>query len=185
MNRFILARDVCDCARFMCDQHVRKMIVEEAQMLSTVIRRKLPGYAGEHPGLYKSCYEGHPCTVWAGLNQGNFRVALALWLSMVVEYRHRWSKDHETSVKLSGTFIGATNSNEFNSQLKRESRTPHPQCFGEHVECKTTELWPVDAYRAYYGVKQITFRRPMTWTKRARPDWLALPRIGAGAGAAA
>ena len=38
MNIFVLDDDIEKCARYHCDKHVVKMILESAQMLSTVSR---------------------------------------------------------------------------------------------------------------------------------------------------
>ena len=64
MNIFILDRDPAVAARYHCDKHVSKMILESAQMLSTVLG-----------GPYKKTHQNHPCTVWVGESMGN-----AMWL---------------------------------------------------------------------------------------------------------
>lgn len=174
MNRFILAEGLRDSARYMCDQHIRKMIVEEAQMLSTVVRAAYPEIVDAFPELYASCYEHHPCTVWAGLNQGNWRVAYGLWLSMSSEYLERFGGLHGTYRKLAAPLACVEQTTGF-SRLPRVGRTPHPQCFGDHTHLKTNETWPVRAYRMYYVVKEATFKRPMTWTRTPRPAWLDDP----------
>lgn len=58
-------------ARMHCDQHLHKMILESAQMLSTA----LPKLGISHPTLYKPAYEKHPCTIWVSSSPSN-----ALWL---------------------------------------------------------------------------------------------------------
>ena len=40
MNIFILDRDVTMCARYHCDQHVVKMILESVQLLCTALNKK-------------------------------------------------------------------------------------------------------------------------------------------------
>jgi hypothetical protein len=88
MNIFILDNDPVIAAQEQCDKHVVKMIVESAQMLSTV-HRMLDGTMERRPSksgamlqywklhderettLYKACHFNHPSTVWTrecGLN---------------------------------------------------------------------------------------------------------------------
>ena len=59
MNIFVLDTDLEKCAEYHCDKHVVKMILEYAQMLSSVVR--LQG----HDVGYKLTHKNHPCTIWA------------------------------------------------------------------------------------------------------------------------
>ena len=52
MNRFIIEEDVEGIAKSLCDQHIVKMPLEEAQMLCTSLWHHAPEYAAEH-NLYK------------------------------------------------------------------------------------------------------------------------------------
>ena len=60
MNIFILDRNPRIAAHMHCDEHLNKMILEGAQMLSTVANGLLHK---ESSMLYSSTYENHPC-VW-------------------------------------------------------------------------------------------------------------------------
>lgn len=73
MNIFALSPSLCpkESARFHCDQHLHKMILESAQMLSTAYSR----FRISSEFLYKPAYHKHPCTIWAGDSLAN-----ALWL---------------------------------------------------------------------------------------------------------
>ena len=61
MNRFIIDREPEAIAQQLCDQHIIKMVLEEAQMLNTAVRIHAPEFA-EEAGLYKIAYLNHPCT---------------------------------------------------------------------------------------------------------------------------
>ena len=74
MNRFIIEDEPNKIAKSLCDQHVVKMPLEEAQMLCTSIRHHAPQYAEEH-NLYKSVHQKHPCTLWAMETRSNFAFA--------------------------------------------------------------------------------------------------------------
>ena len=47
MNRFIIDHDPIQIAQSLCDKHVVKMPLEEAQMLSTVVRQLDPEWFEE------------------------------------------------------------------------------------------------------------------------------------------
>ena len=86
MNIFILDNDPVIAAQMQCDKHVVKMIVESAQMLSTV-HRMLDGTMERRPSksgsmiqywkldddrediLYKACHFNHLC--YPILNRSN------------------------------------------------------------------------------------------------------------------
>jgi hypothetical protein len=61
MNIFILSTDPIEAAQAHCDQHLHKMILESAQMLSTAAHKHLPHL---FPHIYASAYQSHPCTIW-------------------------------------------------------------------------------------------------------------------------
>ena len=48
MNRFIIDYDVKSIAESLCDQHIVKMPLEEAQMLCTALWHHAPDYAEEN-----------------------------------------------------------------------------------------------------------------------------------------
>ena len=60
MNIFVLSTDPIIAASYHCDQHIHKMILESAQMLSAVCHLK--GVWNSH--LYKTTHAGHPCIKW-------------------------------------------------------------------------------------------------------------------------
>lgn len=161
MNRFILADTPEDIAKYLCDKHVVKMPLEEAQMLSSVVRRCNPEYADAH-GLYRLAHANHPCTLWAGRTRANYSFALSLLEAMLSEYTHRYGKVH-ASQRLCAALSGAI------SFIPEGDLTKHPECFGTRSELVSDDAWPVDSYRAYYHTKQSNFL--MWWTKRGKPEW--------------
>ena len=96
MNIFILDENPAKAAKYHCNKHVVKMILESAQMLSTVhwhylyedIKNKnLPRifkrqrdkleYIKAHSPLelhppYKMTHIHHPCTIWSTMSYGNY-----------------------------------------------------------------------------------------------------------------
>lgn len=96
MNLFVLDVLPENAARYHCDKHVVKMIVETAQMLSTVLRERGKQSVSGVP-LYKATHANHPCTKWVAASVGNFDWALRLGLALLEEYRIRYGKRHKTT----------------------------------------------------------------------------------------
>ena len=161
MNRFIIGHVPQEIVQSMCDKHVVKMPLEEAQMLCTVLRKADPEFADAH-GLYKMAHKNHPCTLWAGETRSNYMYAFMLWQYMCLEYTYRYGKHHATERFVEAFREGA-------KLVPEGLMTRHPECFGEHTDLKSDEFWPVDSYRKFYNTKQHRFK--MTWTNRDVPYW--------------
>lgn len=73
MNIFVLDPNPVKAATAHCDQHLHKMILESAQMVSTAIH--LSNLDIPHYALYKPAYPKHPCTIWAAKSLNN-----VLWI---------------------------------------------------------------------------------------------------------
>jgi len=161
MNRFIINYSPDLIARDLCDKHVVKMPLEEAQMLCTVVRKYDPDFADRH-NLYKAVHQKHPCTIWAGESRANYNYAFTLWDYMCNEYTHRYGKHHASQRLFDALSDGIM-------CVPEGDLTPHPECFSEHTDLKSGKAWPLDSYRKFYMTKQRRFK--MVWTKRPVPDW--------------
>lgn len=64
MNIFVLSPSPQESARSHCDQHLHKMILESAQMLSTVMHLLPSGDPVLRRVIYKPTHQNHPCTKW-------------------------------------------------------------------------------------------------------------------------
>lgn len=97
MNIFYLDRDPRRAAEMMHDKHVVKMVLETAQILSTVCHR----YGVRHPGLYRPTHANHPSVLWAGETPENFQWLYlhGVWLNQ--EFKHRYGKDHKSATVIS------------------------------------------------------------------------------------
>lgn len=69
------------------------MILESAQILSTVIRGLTDNAP---PALYKATHANHPCTKWAGKTRGNFDWLLAHALELAAVYTAAYGKTHKS-----------------------------------------------------------------------------------------
>jgi hypothetical protein len=140
MNIFILDYSPETCARYHCDQHVIKMILESVQILCTALSQH--GY--DTP--YKPTHAKHPCVLWTIQSYGNFLwlKKLALFLNKEYQYRYVTSRDHK-SIEVLRQLNG----------LAFEDVGMIPDD-------------PVGAYRAYYIGEKLKFakwrrRRPPLW----------------------
>ena len=164
MNRFIVDYNPDTIAKALCDQHVVKMPLEEAQMLCTSLWHHAPEYAEENE-LYKPVHQKHPCTLWAMETRANFSYAYRLYVSMLREYNYRYTKWHRSGrlSLLLALYHGI-------KYIPEGELTTHPQCFSGHDDLKTGEKYPINAYRAFYKRDKMSFAR---WNKnRAMPKWL-------------
>ena len=160
MNRFIIEDEEHKIARSLCDQHIVKMPLEEAQMLCTAVWHHAPYYAEEHD-LYKPVHQKHPCTLWAMETRSNFVYAFSLYICMLREYTNRYGKIHGAKKHYDALLNGI-------SLIPDGQITQHPQCFSGLDELKTDEFYPIKAYRAFYNVDKARFAR---YKYTERPTW--------------
>ncbi len=155
MNIFVLDEDPKVAATYHCDKHVVKMILETAQMLSTVHRHFQTSQSLE---VYKSVHVNHPATRWAGSTAGNYAWLLALGTELCHEYTYRYEKRHKTQDLLTGPLLMIP-------EALRQERTSFVQCIPERYKCGDA----VTAYRQYYLGEKLHFAR---WSKRSSPYWV-------------
>ncbi|WP_207062286.1 pyrimidine dimer DNA glycosylase/endonuclease V [Motiliproteus sp. SC1-56] len=153
MNIFILDLEIEPCARYHCDQHVVKMILEQVQILCTALH---------HHGFtppYRPTHDKHPCVRWAAESYDNMRWLRALTEALNREYRYRYRKERDhASMKVLQEV----------SRFRIESQglTPFAQAMPETYRQPGD---PVAAYRAFYRHEKAAFAR---WTRRAAPAWM-------------
>lgn len=153
MNIFVLDLDIEKCARYHCDQHVVKMILESVQIACTALNEK--GF--QTP--YRSTHRQHPCVLWAGRSFANLQwlLQLAEALNREYQYRYRTSKDH-----------GSLEVIDQIREMRFESigLTAFAQAMPEAYKVPGD---PVQAYRNFYVGEKLRFAR---WTRRRRPAWI-------------
>jgi hypothetical protein len=152
MNIFILDTDIKNCARYHCDQHVGKMILESTQILCSALNKK--GFTTP----YKSTHIKHPSVLWAENSLDNFRwlVQLAHALNKEFCWRFDRSSDH-ASISVLKTIEKVT--------FENKGLTEFPQAMPDKYKVLGD---PVAAYRAFYIGEKSRFA---TWKKRKAPSW--------------
>ena len=166
MNIFVLDRDPIQAAKYHNDIHLRKMIVEYAQLLSTA-HRVLDGDAkADALGMYKTTHKNHPCGIWLRESSGNYMFLYSLFLACIEEYSYRFGKDHATK-----KLVYALNSVPLS--YKRTEITAFVTAVAE--DCKVSDA--ISSYREYYRKHKRVYlsrgkeKRMDIWTNRDRPEW--------------
>ena len=178
MNIFYLSESPEQCAEWMVDKHVVKMILETAQLLSTAHRlldgnlivtekngRKkkvwvLPDLRDEK--LYGATHINHPSAIWARETSGNYDWLYQHLLALLKEYTYRYEKKHK--VETSG-MVYALKYKPF--LIKRAECSIMPSCMD--AKYKVSED-PVTNYRNYYKVGKVHIH---SWKNRNPPKWIA------------
>lgn len=156
MNLFHLHKNPETIARYHCDKHCVKMVLETAQMLCSGYKRHFES----DDDLYKIAHPKHPMTLWVGETKANFKFSLDVLKELGKEYTHRYGKIHK-SMKIYDLLT--TKYSKWN-ELKDEFTTP-PQCMPDTY--KNADY--IKAYRTYYQVEKKPFAR---YTNREVPDFM-------------
>ena len=164
MNRFLIDHHPAAIAKSLCDKHIVKMPLEEAQMLSFAVKRYVPDIEGLQGG--PKAHAKHPCTTWAGDTRGNYMYSWMMLDEMSREYTRRYGKVHKCSLLLPRL-------KELAIHIPEGHVEKHPQCFGKgNDHFKTNEKWPIEAYRNYYRWKYYTTEWCGKYKLREIPRWL-------------
>jgi hypothetical protein len=181
MNVFYLDKNPRKSAEYHCDAHVRKMLVEYAQLMSVAhwtstheedIERAIDNK------LYKPTHIKHPSTKWTKHSIHSYSYVFCMWEELCLIYVDRYGKEHGSS-RLREGLINLPrellkNTVKTNYKIAKDMAPP-PMCFGreyQHIakqfnQTKHNEV--VDAYREYYRQAKKNFA---TWGKgRSMPRW--------------
>lgn len=152
MNIFILDKEPNKCAKYHCDKHVIKMLLEAAQMLSTVAWHY--GYNTS----YKPTHFQHPCTQWVAAATANWDWLVKLTAALNKEYQYRFA--HKVNHKSYDVILQLPK-----PKLPQQKRTPFVQVMPELYKNLND---PVLAYRQFYLAEKSHFCK---WSKRPVPFW--------------
>ena len=180
MNIFALSPVPEIAAKWHCDKHISKMVVESGQMLSTA-HRILDGKMDRRPSksgktmakywelrdnredvLYKAVHVGHPCTVWTMESHSNYKWHYQLFKSLCKEYTYRYNKIHLTEQVLLNILKSPP------QNIKKSFMTPFALAMGAEPDCIDHNDC-IGSYQKFYQTEQKLFA--MKWTKRETPHW--------------
>lgn len=160
MNIFVLDLIPERAAQYHCDKHVVKMILETAQILSTVVVGKIPQ---AREVLYKPTHKSHPCVIWASQSVKNMLWLASLGFALCEEFEYRYGKKHKSEkIILNATILGLTFPR---IKYPEVELTPFTQAMPEKYRNDN----PVKAYRDYYKNEK---KHLLTYTKRENPPWI-------------
>jgi len=176
MNLFILDADPIYAAVFNQDLHVKKIIIEGAQMLANAYDRNRLAQI-DVPRTDKGTprvggLPNHPMSKWVRENSANFAWTLRHIQALCEEYTYRFGARHYTE-----GFIDWVANNM--PSLPDNPQTIQPQCFAQSFPECIVPGDPVKGYHNYYnkakqffvyGKNSKTPRRVFAnWTKRKTP----------------
>ena len=153
MNIFVLDKNIDKCAKYHCDQHVVKMILESVQIMCTVLNKK---------GIitpYKSTHVKHPCVLWAEKSYDNFLWLSNLTITLNEEFKYRYKK---TTNHNSIDVLNKIRHKEFESTGLTEFAQAMPDKYKVPGDA-------ISAYRNFYLGEKMKFAK---WTRRKPPFWV-------------
>ena len=160
MNIFVLDNNIELCAKYHCDKHVVKMVIEYAQLLSNAHHLN-PGADYMGLSLCKLTHENHPCTKWVCESLDNYLWLFKLWRALCIEYTKRYGKVHQIYLNHFRSLIDHPNLQADNPEYS--FITKHVLCMPEY--CKKDNV--IESYRCYYMTKK---RHVAKW-KNGVPEW--------------
>jgi hypothetical protein len=178
MNIFVLDEDPVVSARYHCDQHVIKMIIEYAQLLSNA-HRVLDGVQKQgfspsgrnqkqwiHPDrtlndkLYKTSHVNVGVALWVRESKDNYDWLFNLFVELDKEFVRRYNKkESHKSVRDLADILHYTPDNIPNIGMT-DPYLAMPDCFKNHNA--------VQAYRNFYIGDKVRFA---TWKNTEKPYW--------------
>lgn len=153
MNIFYINPDPAIAAQQLCDDHIRKMQIESAQLCSTA--HWLTGSSAP----YKKTHVNHPSAIWVRQSIQHYKWVIEHGLEICKQFTVRYGKHHKTQDVLEWLRDNLPN-------LPDNGFVEPPQCMPDDVKSDNT----VDAYKQYYRVHK-TFAK---WDKiQNKPLWMA------------
>jgi len=146
-------------AQALDDKRVRKMLLETAQILCTVLNSR------GHQTPYKNSHAGNAITLWAAADDRNLYWLLQHGVALSLEYDYRWPDRTHKSQAVIEQIIPL---------IKRKRRDPdHFVNRASHSKLGLdfTHLPTHQAYRQYLSARWKGDKRAPIWTKRGAPSW--------------
>lgn len=165
MNIFVLDKHPVIAAKYNCDKHVVKMVVELFQQLGSAMIRH--GAKPEQMPLtlkgtpLKGGYHNHPCTLWCGDTRINYMWASTHAIALCEEYTARYGKIHSCEA-------GIKQLADMQYMIPEGPLMPFAQAMPDQYKSHDA----VTAYRNYYLNDKKNFAK---WSKlNNTPNWWTL-----------
>lgn len=179
MNIFYLSHKPSRAARWHCDKHVVKMILETAQLLYTA-HWVLAAAAGREPDLAAAPTlatnpdqhgylpirnRKHPCAIWVRESLQHYAWLCELGMALCEEFQHRFGRHKAHSCEEHIYWLAAHPPAELKATGWRQPPKAMPEEYKRHGDS-------VVAYRIYYRENKGGVRNILTYTARHKPHWL-------------
>jgi hypothetical protein len=156
MNIFYLDENPKKAAVMLCDQHIRKMQIESAQMCCTAHWET----GGMAP--YKNAHRNHPSTIWVRQSIQHYMWLIEHGLEICKEFTKRYGKKHKTQDILEWCRDNRPN-------IPDNGFTPPPQCMDDIYKSNNT----LESYRKFYILDKIKIKG-LNWNKlNNKPSWVS------------
>ena len=176
MNIFYIDKSPIQCAQWMVDKHVVKMILESAQLLCTAHRlldgiqtpaksktgRNVKRYILEDSRdglLYSATHTNHPSAVWTRTSVENYLWLVEHTYGLLAEYKHRYGKTHKCTEL--AYYLQSPPQN-----LRDYDMTVMPCAMDKQYIISND---PIVNYRNYYSKGKAHIH---SWTNRDPPEWI-------------
>jgi hypothetical protein len=161
MNIFFLDPDPVRAAEYSCDSHVCKMVLESAQIMSTVHWIADCSVAETAYGrslIYTPTHPSHPSVLWAARSLSNWR----------------WLREH--CLALSDERLWRFPGYNHHNSTAVARRMPEPEIADRGltefaVGFEKRFLYPADAVQAYRLYYMLEKAHLAVWTRRGTPSW--------------
>jgi hypothetical protein len=152
MNIFVLDKDPVKAAQMQGDKHVVKMILETAQLLSSV------HWMNEGEAPYKLTHKNHPCAKWARESLSNYMWLCKHGIALCDEYTRRYKKVHKSRDAIIWCYTHPP-------KIENKGLTEFPLAMPDDVK---TPGDPVKSYRDYYKKYKKDI---VKWNHSEKPEW--------------
>jgi hypothetical protein len=179
MNIFYINEDPIIAARELADDHIRKMQIESAQMLSTAYRlnegiaKIAPSRSGKRMVkhwvldknkediVYKVAHLNHPSTIWTRQSIQHYRWLVEHGLEICDEFEKRYGKRHKTKDVLEWLQDNEPN-------IPDNGFVDPPQCMPDEFKEDNT----LAAYKRFYILDKVKVKK-LDWKKlNNKPEWI-------------
>jgi hypothetical protein len=160
MNLFILSLLPKECAKYMIDKHVHKILLEAVQMLCTALRVLNPEKTF-HKCIYRVAHKNHPVSIWCRASLENFMWTLDLIKALHKEWRFRHNHEKLHKSYIVSLFIR----DNIPTNFPETGLTPFALAMPDKYKVIGD---PVQSYRNYYIGDKNKFA---TWKRREKPEW--------------
>jgi hypothetical protein len=168
MNIFVLDPNPIIAASYHCDQHLHKMVLESAQLLSTAAHIHFPHLKAH---IYAPAYQNHPCSIWVSASPNHM-----VWLCSLATALNEIRETNGSNRHASMDVIDAISANLTNALWGTLIQpTYFAKAMYAHIKIRP-DLDTVGKYRLYYRKKSmawgLTGSRMMSYKGRTVPDFM-------------